>query len=279
MVAMAPKHFKGSDAAYLVTLTFLAAFIWLRDQAWVSTSDDTLPILVAIPVFVWFGWPWHFQKELRPLPSWGLLGAATGFFIGVLFHLVFPMAVGWCLFLWAWIQTRIVPTQQGMAKRLMILPLIAFPWVSLDMTSLGWWFRISGAAATESVMAMGGYEVLREGTFLHINGHPISVEPACSGLNTLQSMLIAGSVMAYTVLGESPRYWWNLPLLVVMAWVANTARILLLTFVTIHVSAEFAMGPFHDWGGWAILVLMFTLCWGLFTLQEPTKSSKVGSSP
>ncbi|MCB1135580.1 MAG: exosortase/archaeosortase family protein, partial [Chlamydiia bacterium] len=258
---MTPK-----DTRILGLLIVLAAFIWIRDTSWMSTADDTLPILIAIPVFVWLGWPWTFLKEEKPLPAWGIFGTALLFLAGIVSDLTVLLAIGWCVLVWAFIRTRIDPELHDMSRKLMVLPLIAFPWITLDAEKLGWWFRLSGAWVTGEVFHALGYAVVTEGTFLHINGQPISVEPACSGLNTLQSMMISGSMMAYVLLGETSRYWISLPFLVVLAWLANTIRIMVLTTAAILISPEFAMGWFHDWGGWFILVLMFLLAWGVFSL-------------
>ena len=147
--------------------------------------------------------------------------------------------------------------------------MMSFPWVTLDMQQLGWYFRLSGAWTTAKIYTLLGYDVKYGGTTILIDQLPISVEAACAGLNTLQSMLIAGSVVAYIVLGETKRYWPNIALLVVMAWVANTSRILVLSAVALAFGREFALGAFHTWGGWFILVVMFILCWLLFELQVP----------
>lgn len=37
--------------------------------------------------------------------------------------------------------------------------------------------------------------------------------------------------------------------------------------MTVFVSREFAMGPFHELGGWAIIMGMFGLCWWIFSMQ------------
>ena len=91
-------------------------------------------------------------------------------------------------------------------------------------------------------------------------------------------MLIAGSVVCYLILGNSSRYWWNLPLLVVMSWLANTVRIICISAAAIWISPKFATGEFHMWGGWAVLLLMFCLCWFIFSLQEQKKDPPHGAS-
>ncbi len=264
---------KKEDYPAIVCLAALALFIWLRDTSWMSTYDDTLPILVTLPMYFWLGGPWSLHKERQPVAFGRLIVATIVLLVGLITNLTILLGLAWTLFFWAWWTTRITANELPKAKKLLILPLMAFPWIALDAEPVGWWFRLSGAAVTGKVFALGGLPVVREGTQLLLGDLPISVEPACAGLNTLQSMLIAGSVGAYIYLSNTNRYWWNIPLLIVMAWLANTIRIIALCTAAIVVSPEFALGPFHDIGGWAVLIIMFLLCWTLFSLQEPKKKA------
>ena len=263
------------DYITIIGLAVLAMGIWIRDTAWFSSADDTLPILVALPLFVWLGMPWKFRQEQMPWDfRWKALSIAL-FVSGVALNITLLLALGWTALLWAWLSTRIEPESKSSVIKLLVLPVMAFPWISLDADRLGWWFRLSGAWTTAQVFSLIGYNVQQEGTELLINKLPISVEVACAGLNTLQSMLIAGSVADFLILGNTSRYWWNLPMLVGMAWVANTCRIIVLTIFALAVSPEFAMSSFHTWGGWLVLLLMFSICWLILTLQEqkPQKTS------
>lgn len=272
---------KRNDYIILLCLFVLAIFIWLRDTSWMSSSDDTLPILIALPVFVWLGWPWQFRDDSTTIPTKPIVIAVILLLAGIALNLTLLLALGWTLLLWSWLATRVAIPSRSHLTKLLILPLMAFPWVTLDAGQIGWWFRLSGAWATAQVFHLLGANVFQEGTELLINKLPVSVEAACAGLNTLQSMLIAGSVVAYVLLGDTNRYWWNLPVLILMAWVANTARIIVLVFSALLVSPAFALGAFHTWGGWLVLILMFALCWLIFALQEPktTTKNEAGPSP
>lgn len=145
---------------------------------------------------------------------------------------------------------------------------MAFPWIALNAESVGWWFRYSGAWTTAYLFETLGANVQQVGTNLLINGTPISVEAACAGLNTLQTMLIAGTVVAYALLGNTSRYWWSFPQLIAITWVANTLRIIVISFIGLVISVAFAMGAFHTWGGWLVVTITFGLCWLIFSLQE-----------
>ncbi len=264
---------KTEDYSVILALFFLALFIWLRDISWITSSDDTLPILVAIPLFYWIGSPWHLRVEPLPLSYKGLLFTALLFLIGIITNVTLILTLGWTCLLWTWLAARVTEVSLPSVKKLLILPIMAFPWIALDADRLGWWFRLSGAFFTAKLLTFFGMDVQHEGTLLFVNHIQISVEAACAGLNMLQSMLIAGSVVVYLTLGETNRYWWNLPVLVFMSWFSNTIRIILISLAAIEISPRFATGEFHQWGGWAILLLMFCLSWLFFAWQQPKKAS------
>ena len=259
---------RRSDWFYFLSLSVLAAFIWLRNTQWMSDAADTLPILVALPIFLWLGWPWKLCNQPKEFSSNRIALASTLFILGILFNLTTLLAASWTWLLFEWIAARVDPQEHPKAKKLLVLPFMAFPWIALDAQVIGWWFRISGASAASGFFTLLGAQVYREGTFLFVNQIPISVEAACSGLNTLQSMLIAGTAIAFLFLGESTKYWRNIPLLIVIAWLANTLRIIVLIAAALLVSPEFALGAFHMWGGWIVLMMMFGTCWFLFSWQE-----------
>lgn len=257
------------DVYVLVPLVLLALFIWLRDTSWMGSSDDTLPILIGIPLFYWVGKPWNLSRPATHLSTWPVCLVALLFLSGIVANSTLLLAIGWVTLLGHWLLLRTPLVDHSRIRKLLVLPLMSFPWITLDAQPLGWWFRLSGAKATGMFYSLLGFNVRIEGTNLLIDGLPISVEAACSGLSALQSMLIAGSLLAYLYLGNSNRYWWNLPLLIAMAWLANTVRVAVISGIALAAGPEFAMGAIHTWGGWLVLVVMFLLCWGLFRLQEP----------
>lgn len=257
-----------TELAVIISLALLALFIWLRDTTWMSTADDTLPILAALPIFIWIGSPWDFRDHPLPLSLKTITGSIVLFLLGILTNFTLLLALGWTLLLKAWIVSAFVPEPSRYLSKLLLLPVMAFPWISLDMDRIGWWFRLSGAWTTAKILAFFGFHVIQEGTNILINTIFINVEVACAGLNTLQSMTIAGSVAAYIILGNTHKYWWNLPVLVLIAWVSNTTRIIVLSLIAITVSPAFAESSFHLLGGWFILIIMFCFCWLFFAWQK-----------
>ena len=260
---------KRSDLTWIGILAVYAGFIWLRDLQWIAAADDLLPIMAGLPLFVWLLWPLRFASGDTPIVSArALLVASLLFAAGVLTGVTLLLAISWTLLLWAWLSVRIGKEQLHSVRRLLVLPLFSFPWIATDFERLGWWFRLSGASAVEHLLSLGTVEVARQGTFLLVNGFQLSVEPACSGLNGLQSMLIAGTMLAFITLKNSPWYWAGLLTLPFAAWVANVLRILSGALVPVVMEPEAAarwVGPLHSGAGWIALGAMFALCWVLFS--------------
>jgi len=224
--------------------------------------------MIALPLFIWLGWPWGFLSKPSTFSSGGLLLSALCLLTGVLTNLTLLLVLGWNVLLWSWLSARLIPDDRFRLKRLMVLPIMAFPWLTLDGDIVGWWFRLSGAWVAGNFFSLIGFDVLREGTQLVVQGLPVDISAACSGLNVLQSMLIAGSIVAYIILGNHPKYWINIMLLVVLSWLANTIRIVIICIAALTLTPEFASGLFHLLGGWLVLFLMFCLCWPIFSSQR-----------
>ena len=256
------------DWGMVLFLLTLALFIWMQDLSWLSAFSDTLPIIASLPLFVWLGWPWRFIDGAWSLSLSGLLLSAIGFFLGSITGSVLLFALGWSALLWSWLSVRVEPEKRQSLNRLMILPIMSFPWILLDGEMIGWWFRLTGTWATGTLYSFSGFNVVQKGTSLLVQGFPIDVSASCAGLNTLQSMLIAGSGVAYIILGNHHAYWLNIIFLVIFSWVANTLRIMTICWAAVTISPAFASGIFHQLGGWLVLFIMFTLCSIIFSLEK-----------
>ncbi|HEX4343711.1 MAG TPA: archaeosortase/exosortase family protein [Verrucomicrobiae bacterium] len=268
------------DKSFLGLLAVLAIFVWARDRRWATEAADTLPVLAGIPLFIWLGSPWKFRAGTFQVSSKLVAVAVAFFLVGIPLNLTFLLALGWTTLLWAWLSSRLESNTLPAVRRLLVLPMLAFPWVTLDFgQSIGWYFRLSGAWSAAHLFALLGLTATQDGTNITVQGLPVSVEVACAGLNTLQATLIAGSMLAFIFIGNRSRYWWNLPLLVVLAWMANTLRIIVLCIAALTISPQFAEGIFHKWGGWGVIVLMFLLCWPLFAMQAVKRPAAPADQP
>ncbi len=256
---MTPRRTMGVAFAVLS-----AGFVWLRDLAWWDESADSLSVLAGVLLYVWFARPWQWRPEPGLLPL-GRVGLGLGLFlVGSVVDSTVLLALGWCLAWQAWITSELVEGAPAAGLRLVALLFCAFPWVALGGQQIGWWFRYSGAAATEYFFLLLGFAVERQGTFLLVQGQALAVDPACAGLNVLQAMLLAGVALAHLQLPPPRPFWVGLAALVPLAWLANTARIITLGVAGLTFSADTARGWFHHWGGWTVLCFMFVLTYGCF---------------
>ncbi|MEI6075806.1 MAG: exosortase/archaeosortase family protein [Verrucomicrobiota bacterium] len=252
---------KPRDFLWLASLLAVAAFIWLRDCSWISSADEVLPLLAAPAVFLWLGAPWHGWRNESASVNLRLWSVAAAIFLaGIVLEITFLLALGWTLAMWSWLQRQASPEKNAVVRRLLIFPLLAFPWLALDLPSLGWWFRLSAAWSAAQLFHCLGLAVTREGTQIVVENFPVDVSAACAGLKVLQAMLVAGGLLAFVQLGRSRWYWPAVAMLPLIAWLANTLRVVMLSTVALTFGADAASGWFHEWGGWLVLMVMFGLC-------------------
>ena len=67
--------------------------------------------------------------------------------------------------------------------------------------------------------------------------------------------------------------------LLAMSWLANTLRVIAIVVAAVSYGSEFAMGAFHQVGGWLVLAAMFALCCGTFALLRRLPFASPPKSP
>jgi exosortase/archaeosortase family protein len=145
---------------------------------------------------------------------------------------------------------------------LRVLAVLALPWLATDGAQLALAFRHSAAWATETVYQVLGFAAVRDGTTITIEGQPLGVVAACAGLDTLHATLVSGAWLAGVLRGRR-RFWLAVGLLPALAWLANTTRVITLGGVALLWGPDVASGWLHDWGGLAVILLMFALAGAL----------------
>jgi len=263
----------GRRVALLMGFILLAAGIWIRVPLGES-AEDLLPALAAFPLYFWFTRPWQWrpggaQWDQRPL----LIGGAL-LVLGAALDHTLVLALGWVGLWRGWMVSDTVAETATTKLRPLVLLVFGFPWLGIEGQAIGWWFRFSGAWAAGGLFEGAGLAVTRDGTFLNVQGLPLAVDAACSGLHALQARLVAGTVLALSVL-PGWRFWLGIALLPGLAWVANLLRIVTLGVTGLTFGSDAAMGWFHNWGGWGVLMVMFILCSAVFNLmgRRPTKGA------
>ncbi len=257
------------DWLWLTMFMAAGTFIWLRDQTWMAAAGEVLPVLAALPLFWWCGRPWQWRREINrnSCREWFLL-ALLVWVAGITLNLIVLLSLAWTIAAWGFLATRLEEKSLSSTARLLPLLWLAFPWLALEGDWIGWYFRLSAAGATQAIFGALGFDVVRQGVVVSVQGLPISVDAECSGLKVLQAMLMAGLAVAHRRFGTSAMYWWTLPVLVAAAWCANTLRILMVSVAALSFGTTFATGSFHFLGGWLLLVLMFACCLLLFSGLE-----------
>lgn len=241
----------GRTAPPLAPLLLVAIFalIWCLDLRWWRLSPDVLCVTLLLPL-AWYLASRHPAGE----PSKPRLSslAALGLVAGIVFQQITLIA-----FSWAWLAVGFVfPATTLPAGRLWLLAAGAFPWMLVDGQEIGWWFRLSGSAVTARIFEAAGCEVVARGTFLEVNGLPISVEAACGGLRLLQVLLSGGVALSFLRFHRAKGFWWMVALLPALAWFANTLRIVVITAWGLRFGADSAAGAFHTWGAMVVVIAM-----------------------
>jgi exosortase/archaeosortase family protein len=252
-----------------VVLVIMACWIWARDLSWTDSPADTLPVLAGLALLCWLGSPWRKREPTGPVVRWRMLSGALLLIAGVASNLIILMALGWAFCLLEWIRSSFL---QGSVNptRLALLGFLSFPWLVTDFAAVGWWFRLSGTWATEQVFTLLGFNADAYGTSIVIEGFPVDIVESCSGINILQSILLAGTMAALIFFRRERGFWLAFSALPLLAWLSNTFRIIVVTAAGLTSGVEFASGWFHTWGGLFSVAIMFFTSLVLFSrLGEP----------
>jgi exosortase len=257
-----------ADRLLTAFLAAVAVLIWSHDRSWLGAPDDALPLLAALPLFVWLAGPWRASTEAFGMNRSLLAVGGVTFVLGLLTGLNLLLALAWASVVWAWLSRRVDRETRKRIWRLLPLLVLAFPWLSLDFPSLGWWFRISAAASAEFFFQVLGFAVHREGTQLLVAQVPFDVTPACSGIKALQAMMIAGTTLCFLQLGGSRAYWAGILCLPLVAWLANASRVVTIVIAALSGGPEFASGWFHSVSGWLVIVAVFGVTYAALELAR-----------
>jgi exosortase/archaeosortase family protein len=247
-------------------LLLAAVWIWLRDPSWLSLSTDAAAIVLALPLALWLATPIRLRSEPRPLSGALLLTALAAFLAGIVTDLTLLLAIAWSLAAVERLRALTIPSLP--TWRIGLLATFAFPWIYFDAQALGFAFRLSGAWVNESLFATLGFPVEREGTLISIDGLQVSVEAACSGLSLLQALFIGGISVAMLLIPQAKPFMAALLCIPLLAWLANTVRMVVITMVGLSTTVEAASGLFHEWGGLLVILLMLLLAASLFTVFQ-----------
>lgn len=149
-----------------------------------------------------------------------------------------------------------------------LLFLVPPPYSVLLATTRALKLWISSTAV--DLLAPLGYNVAFSGTMLYIDQYELLVAAACSGMNSLVSLLAIGLFYIYLRHRADWRYAGLLALMVIpIAVIANLLRVIILLLVTHYLGNEAAQGLLHEAAGMLMFFIALGLLFGVDLLLEP----------
>jgi exosortase/archaeosortase family protein len=195
---------------------------WWMARRMLDGSDDPLGLL-ALAVLC--GLVWQQRRVLRPAPKLAWLAIALGLAlcatVGV--ALLPPLAsallavLAVAAALAAWLPAS-VPTLPVLGLAILALPLLA----SLQFYA-GYPLRVITAEASAWLLS-GGYEVVRSGASLRVDGQLIIVDAPCSGVQMAWLGYFTACVVALHVRRSNARFLARLPFVGALVLAGNVAR-------------------------------------------------------
>lgn len=126
-------------------------------------------------------------------------------------------------------------------------------------------------AAVEVLSALG-FQVASSGTTLYIDQYELLVAAACSGMNSLVSLLAIGLFYIHLRHQNDWRYAVVLGLLVIpIAIAANFIRVIVILLITKYLGNEVAQGLLHDATGLGMFVLALILLIAIDAMLDPVR--------
>jgi len=122
---------------------------------------------------------------------------------------------------------------------------------TLVMAPLQLWATVSSVFCLEAL----GFDVVREGNIININGTLVAVAEACNGLRMLTAFIVVSSLFALIL---DRRRWIKVIILmssIPIALICNTIRLTLTSYAFTKLDAEVWEKAFHDFGGLAMMPL------------------------
>jgi len=248
----------------LVGVLFFLLFKILYAQRWEALSYTHAYFI--LPVSIWL--VWRMRKDLNSLYA----QTQSKFEIDQLIIL----ALGFLIYLFGWRQDymviatfALIPFLLGYAgfvygKKVQnkvlfpifyLLFLVPPPFAILDRITNP--LRYISAYGVEAIFKLFRFPITREGLMYVVKGKPMVVDGACSGFNSLITMLCLGVVYVYVMNHRLSKKLVMLASVVPLAIIGNIIRILCISLLDIYLGHEVAMGFMHNFSG--IIIFLFII--------------------
>jgi exosortase len=111
------------------------------------------------------------------------------------------------------------------------------------------------------VAELAGVSVYRDGNIIHLAGLSLGVEEACSGLNTLSSLMVASLLLGFLRGLSTPARAVLFVLAIPLSILTNIIRVSG-TAILADYHPDYAMGFYHSFSGWLVFILGFAMLYG-----------------
>ena len=230
---------------------------------WASDDNYSHGFIVA-PFAAYFAWQKREQLAAAPsAPHWtGLVIVAgslcvllAGLFGAELFltrlSLVGVIA-GAILFVFGVRHLRLLAFPVAFLVLMIPLPAVIFNQIAFPL-------QLFASGVGETVLSLCGVPVLREGNVLFLPTTTLEVAQACSGIRSLVSLLTLAILLGKFT---EPARWRRVALAVCavpVAIAANAARVAGTGLLADWIGPQAAQGFFHEFSGWVVFVIAFSL--------------------
>lgn len=148
--------------------------------------------------------------------------------------------------------------------------LVPPPGYAVDVVTLPIKTAISNVVT--GVLSGAGYPVVRSGVSIYISQYQLLVEDACSGLQSLFSLMALGLFYVYLMHRSEWRYALVLALFIIPAAIfANFVRVLAIILLTYYFGDEVAQGMLHTSTGMLLFVVTLLAVFLLDRLLAPLR--------
>lgn len=241
-----------------------------------------------VPVFAGFVL-WRERGRLSEIPvkpsNFGflvMLGAIGLLLLGSLgaelFSSRFSLLVllgGIVLFLCGWKMLRAVSFSLGFLILMIPIPVIIYNKITFPL-------QLDASRFSTFWLQLINVPVLREGNQIILPNYTLEVAEACSGIRSLMTLITLAIAYGYLVEGRRWVRWFLVLIMIPIAIVSNSVRIVGAGLLTYHFGPTMAEGFFHEFSGWVIfvaaLLLMFACHWVLRKVAPEREAKADGNA-
>lgn len=178
-------------------------------------------------------------------------GLAAEFYLSRISFVLLLAGITWTFWGWARFRTLLFPFV--LLATMVPLPAIVFTAIASPLQ------LFASAVATNAAQWLG-VSIYRDGNIIYLANTTLGVAEACSGLNSLSSMVVASLLLGFLenmrLSGRVLLFVLSIPLAVLVNVLRVTGTALLADY-----QPAFAMGFYHAFSGWLVFVVGFGMLW------------------